>query len=379
MYISLKDHAAPSAEPKPRVLLVLQGFHHLMLYENVFKYCTQIQWYCLFPGLSKSRDVGGPSRLYHSYGVRFFSDASACLAHFGHFDAVITTWAVPHAKHLPYLKFIALAHELGLPVFELQHGLFQLGLTYSEHAPIIGSGPGSAISAPDAENLTTNVLKWFGEGGIGYPRSLTFENRERNPPHPGAERVVFVTNHHWGVLSEDERQTCYNSIYQTIRNLGAVDFVLLPHSGELKNPDFIDMIARLDNAKIKNYRIENGRDGGIYDDLLCDSNLIVASASTTILDCELSGTPTVMFRNESQEMLLGSFETVTTFSNAEELVQLVSNVLYKNFRPILKTGFVQAFQPEMLTSTIRNSIVPARQYSKEQVAIAISRYVSQSG
>lgn len=375
MYVRMRGAEAPSTGSKPKVLIVLQGLHHLMLYENIFKYCTQFQWYCLLPDMPKSLDVEAPKQFYFRYGVIFFSDPLSCIAHIGHFDAVVTTWAVPHAKHLSYIKFIALAYELGLPVFELQHGLFQLGLTYSEFAPVVGSGPGAAIAAPDVENLTTNVIRWFGEDGIGYPRSPTFDDREGARRNLKSKQVVFVTNHHWGILTDDERRACYEIMYETIRTLSAVDFVLLPHTGELKNQAFTDMVAKLDAVAAKNYRIETGRGDGVFDNTICNADLIVGSASTTILDCELSGTPTVMFNNETQAPFLESFVNVVTFSNADELIKIVNDVLYKNYRPEINTGFAQPFRPDRLVSILQAAVKERRRSSAEEVAVVISKYL----
>ncbi|TDW25974.1 hypothetical protein EV128_116147 [Rhizobium azibense] len=372
MYVRVKKSDRLVDRDKLRVLLVLQGAHHLELYEGIFRYCPQFEWYCLLPELPNERQI---QKMHFRYGIRFFTDAFACLAHFANFDVVVTTWAVPHRKHLPYLKFIALAHELSLPVFELQHGLFQIGLTYEEDSPVIGSRAGAAIAAPNVGNFTSRVLGWAGESGIGYPRSPAFEGRENQRPPCGCERVVFVTNHHWGLLSDTERQNCYNIMYDTIRTLSAVDFVLLPHGGELKSKAFKGMVERLDESLVRNYRIELTREDGIFDELLCNSNLLIGTVSTTILDCELSGTPTVLFYNPSQDLLISSFESVVAFSSANELIRIVKDVLYHNYRPQLKTGHLRPFQPDRLTSMLKEAAATVIRRPPEEVAVAISRYL----
>ena len=371
MYVRfLSANRCPPA--KPKVLLILQGVHHLVLYENIFRYCRSFDWYCLSPALPKEANI---QNLYFQYGVRFFSDPYASLAHFAQFDCLITTWAIPHRKHLPYLKYIALAHELSIPSYELQHGLFQLGLTYYEESAVIGSRTGASTTAPAAANLTSEVLTWFGEGAIGYPRTSSFERLEASPPPPGCERITFVTNHHWAILSDDERKCCYAMMSDAIRTMPAVNFTLLPHTGEIKNTDFKAMIALLGQAGATNFHVETSRENGVFETILMSSNLIVASISTTLLDCELSGVPTVLFYNPSQDELVRSLESAVTVATSEALIDVANSVLYRTYRPALVTGFVQPFDPERLETKLKERMNRRTRPSPEDAAVVISRYV----
>jgi hypothetical protein len=381
MYVYPKSSDRRPKRKKPRVLLVLQGIHHLMLYENFFRYCTEVEWHCVLPSRPKDLDTEGKAevnRIHYRYDVRFFSDSFAAFAHFAQLDAVITTWSVPHHKHLPYLRYIALAYEVGLPVFELQHGLFQIGLTYSEDAPFTGSGDGVATALPDAPNLVSEVLEWFGEGGIGYPRASSDEGAPadittRKP------RVTFVTNHHWSILEDAERRNCYLMMFDAICRFPEVDFVMLPHGGELKNEDFLAMRTSLDRAGALNHRIESRRFNGVYDTLLRDSDLIVASASTTILDCEMSQTPTVLFRNPSQDGLTGMLHSVVTVESSRELIDVIHDVLYCRYRPELITGFASPFRPDVLEHRILRTIGESSPMPRQDILIAATRYLGMSG
>lgn len=372
MYARPKALVAISGGDKPNILIVLQGEHHLELYEAVFRYCQRFNWYCFLPKLPNDQKI---QSLYRKYGLRFFTDIAACLSHFGLFDAVVTTWAVPHKKHLPYLNFIALAHEIGLPVFELQHGLFQIGLTYEEDSAVIGSRAGAAIASPDASNFVSSVLAWQGDDAIGYPRSVAFDSRVHQAPEIGCERVVFVTNHHWGVLSDEERSACYGAMSAAIKSLSSVEFVMLPHAGELKSKIFTEMVERLNSANVRNFRVETKREDGLFENLLCNSNLLIGSVSTTILDCELSETPAVVFFNRSQAALLETFENVVTFSTAQELISIVDDVVYGSYRPQLVTGHLQAFRPEILTRKLEEAISKIVRRPREEVVVALARHL----
>ncbi len=371
MLVRMIDEASHLSR-KPRVLFILQGVHHLKLYENVLKACHEFEWICFLPGLP--RDDAEINAYYTLYGVRFFSDRYAALAHFADIDAVVTTWGVPHRKHLPYLDFLALAYELGIPVFELQHGLFQIGLTYQEEAAVVGSRTGAATALAGARNFARNALTWSGKDGIGYPRAYGSACSDGPQAQPCKEQVAFLTNHHWAVLGEDERVNCYTIMRDTIAAFPAVDFVLLPHHGELKLKAFTSMMSDLNGIEARNFRIETARDKKSYDDLLATSNLLVGSLSTTILDCEISGTPTVVFRNPSQERLLSSFRKVVSFSTSTELQGIVEDVLYKGYRPELVTGSAEPFQPSRLVERLGTAIAGRRRPSMQKAVAAIARY-----
>jgi hypothetical protein len=377
MYVYAKSPDRRRTSGKPAVLLVLQGIHHLLLYENVFRYCTAFDWYCVLPQRPKDLDDEGrqeADRIHYRYGVRFFTDGFAALAHFPQLDAVITTWSVPHQKHLPYLRYITLAAEVGIPVFELQHGLFQIGLTYNEDAPFAGSGKGVAVAIPDAPNFTSEVLEWSGPNGIGYPRS-PFADTDRGDPTTRRRRVTFITNHHWGILREEERNNCYQMMADAILAFPQAEFVVLPHSGDLQNATFRDIVKSLGRTGAGNFRIEERRFGGVYDGLLMNSDLLVASASTTILDCELSQTPTVIFRNPSQDGLTRILRSAVLFQSSDELIRLIGDVLYRNYRPELVTGFADPFRPEALEQRVEGAIAAGSRKPRHDVLIAVARHL----
>ncbi|MBO0660991.1 hypothetical protein LQ948_00265 [Jiella sp. MQZ9-1] len=362
---------------KPRVLFVMQGPHHLMLYENVFRYCTQFDWYCVLSEIPRAvaKDA---ERFYDRYNVKFFADIDTALAHFTSFSAVVTTWTVPHVNHLPYLPFITLANEVGIPIFEMQHGLFQLGFSYDEHAAIIGSyrGAVSSVCAPDTSNFVDDMLTWFGPGSVGYPRAVDNRDIEPKPSAPVPFRVTMITNHHWSILSEAERKNCYSMILQAVKTFPEADFVLIPHHGEYKNMHFKEMIASIKSIKNNNFRIEESRHPEIYDDLISNSTIVAASVSTTLFDCELAEVPTVVFRNESQRKVLAQLQNVTTIDSPDHFCQIIHKVFYKGYRPFLRTGYIEPFQPEALESRLSEAIARQTPRPRADILAAVSRHLS---
>jgi hypothetical protein len=281
---------------------------------------------------------------------------------------------VPHRAHTRYLNFIALAYELGLPVLEFQHGLFQIGVTYDEDSFVIGSRNGAATAAPFGANLSRDAILWFGPHGVGYPRAYRVDDEEAEPLSAHKRQVVFLTNHHWAVVTAEERANCYEVMKTTIKSRPAVDFILLPHAGELKSQLYADMISYLNAAGATNFRVELARDRTAYDDQLARSRLIVACVSTTLLDCELSGAPTVIFRNPSQDDLTRTFESFVGFSNAEELLSIIDDVLHRDYRPELVTGFATPFDPGRLTAQLTAAIAERPKAPLEKAVIAMARY-----
>lgn len=137
---------------KPVVLLVLAGAHHLDLYKSVLAECLDFDWVVYIKDIHSVPD----SQIRWAnirFGTQFFSDKATALAHFGAIDAVVTTFAVPHMAHLHYLDFVALAYEMGLPVFEMQHGMFQIGFNIQEKSALVGSGKRAERNSLPGPNL----------------------------------------------------------------------------------------------------------------------------------------------------------------------------------------------------------------------------------
>ena len=360
---------------RPNVLFVMQGAHHLHLYRNVLRCCADVQWLCLIPKLPL--DQLDALRRYHAaYGVKFFLDGLTTLAHYGNIDAVVTTWAVPHVAHLRQIRYIALAQELGIPTFEMQHGMFQLGLTYHEDGPFIGSSVPGALSALDTPNWVTDKLLWDGEAGIGYPPALSLPDSDKPAPPLGDAPVVFLTNLHWNLIPDAERGACYDIILETVARLPDQSFLIFPHPSETLHSQFKEMAAKFQAQNITNFTIVRDREQISLEHVLRTARLAVASVSTVLLDAEFANTPTVVFRTSTQRALLRALHRTTSFATADDLVEIIRDVTEAGYRPQLVTGRLHPFRPARLLDRLQAAIASRHRPSQREVVAAIARYTA---
>ncbi len=339
----------PGRKARPLVLLILQGAHHLELYRAILAQCRAVDWICLIHGI----EAIPRERLldcHATHGTRFFSDMQTAIQHFGDIDAVVTTFAIPHPAHLPYLPMVALAYELGLPVFELQHGLFQIGFSYDLTSPIIGPRAQGALSGLPVRNLVAEQLRWWGPGAIGYPPYCAgVLDESAGPPDERRDGpVAILTNFHWDLLGPEETAAAYDLVARAILRLPEVPFVLAPHPSETAGLLFRRLTERLARAGAGNWRVLPASDSAGRRALLRDCTLAVSSASTVLLDLEMGDVPTAVFGLDCMEGLYDLFESCVRLRNAEALVDCIRHRVEDGWRPTLRTGCLVRFAPRRL-------------------------------
>ena len=378
----MRAAATPAVKDRPTVLLILQGPHHLDLFRSVLTRCRAVRWTCLIHGLEQV-PAHTLEAFYLHHDVRFLADRDTALLHMGDIDAVVTTFALPDPAHLPYLGLIALAYELGLEVFELQHGLFQTGLSFQADRAVIGSGlPGGL----PLRNLTDARLTWWGEEAVGYPPyvmdpapapemlgpegsglgpvSSSLADTEtvshRNGP------VAVLTNLHWTLLDPQEATAGYDMILAAVIALPDVDFVLAPHPTEMATAGFARLRDQLRQVHAQNCTVLPASDREGRAALLSRARLAVATASSVLLDLEMHRVPTVLLGLPSFEALFAALETTTVARTPEALITLLSGALDGTGYPALCTGRLVPFDPkaleQRLLAAVRKTPLAAKDY-----------------
>jgi len=369
--------AHPPAKTRPGILLVLQGEHHLDLFHAILTQCPAFDWTCLVHGMAA---IPRPrlEALHDSHGVRFFTDLQTALLHFGDLDAVVTTFALPHRAHLPYLGLIALAQEMGLPVFELQHGLFQSGLSFHADGAIAGSGLAGARDGVPVRNLADAVLPWWGAGAIGYPglhpawRGILADPpddadslakavndvridpvvAESDPPW-----VAVLTNLHWTILSPAESQQGYALLRAAILALPDLHFVLAPHPTEATSAGFARLRADLERAGARNVAVCPPSDRPGRTRLLRQARLALATPSTVLLDLEMRGIPTLLLGLPPFEGLYAALDRACVIRDAPALVAAIADgVGGAGPTPVLRTGRLLPFDAAALTARLHAAL-----------------------
>lgn len=366
---------------KPIILLILGGEFHLDLYASLLETNQEFNWAVFIKDIAKIPNKR-LSDLNSKFGTYFFTDRATALAHFGDIDAVITTFAVPHAAHLYYLEFAALACEMGIPVFEIQHGLFQIGISYSEESFLVGSGDKKhlARNALPVRNLAPNTLRWFGENAIGYPpytdavradsSYLHDEMEEEGPP----EKILYLTNFHWNLLDAQQRDHGYSMITKSILALPDGNHVISPHPAEVQSPLFRNMVKTLEDENATNFEIVRPESAEHRITMLRQTKVAVSSISTVLLDLEMMGIPTLLFDLPGFRSLQQGLEEFTAVSDGSTLVRQLKHVLYSEYFPELHTGKLKPFNRQALVDSLHGEIHAGSMTMAEKI-VTINKYL----
>lgn len=365
------------ARQKPTVLLILQGPHHLMLYKELFRRCSEFHWVCV---LENARDLPADlvNRMYFLFGVQIFTDERAALSNYLGIDAVITTYAVPHPAHSRFIRYIALAYEMGLPVFELQHGLFQLGISYSESSAYVGSGIPGALTSLDAPGLTRKKLVWgdartADEISVGFP---PFTQDVINGPAYGGngDAVLIASNTHWSILDETDVAAIWDCFVHLFVSLPDIKFVLMPHPAEMKSASLKRGLDRCQKSGVANLTVRRPADRNEFISMLENIRVAVSMVSTVLLDFEMYEIPCVLVPCARQEPLIAGLQYAKYADNKTEFTNQVRDAFYGSSESVLCTGFLRRFRPEILVSAVREGIRKCRITADEAVPM-IARHL----
>lgn len=363
---------------KPTVLIILQGQHHLTLYRELFVRCQQFHWVCLF---EKPREL--PSDLvnkFHAlYGVQIFTDERTALTNFLGIDAVISTFAVPHAAHSHHIHHLALAYEMGLPVFEMQHGLFQLGISCSERSALVGSGLSGALSSLNAPNLTQHKFIWgesrtTDEISIGYPPYVNDIVESTAYIRTQAESVLVASNMHWNILDEDDVAQAWDYLVHLFKHLPDIPFVMMPHPGEMKSASLQRGLERCRLNGINNLEVKRPEDRDEFIAMLAATRVAISTISTVLLDFEMYEMPCVILPCEKQKHLVAALQHAQYPRSKQEFVSQVCDTYYASSQSVLRTGALQKFRPDRLERAILDAM-PQEKMVVSQAVPLIAKYL----
>ncbi|KQQ33904.1 hypothetical protein ASG19_21680 [Rhizobium sp. Leaf306] len=289
--------------------------------------------------------------------MQFFSDKKTAIASFRGIDILITTFAVPHAVHANFASIIALAYEMEIPVFELQHGLFQIGFSYSERSAVVGSGMTGALTSLDAPNLVDQKLVWGKSGdaseqSIGYP-PYTTEVYDRVARRGGdTSGVLIATNTHWNILTAEEVRAAWEMIIRLMKSLPDIRFTIMPHPAEVGAAPLKRVIERCDREHVMNMTVMRPSSRAEFIELIATSRLAVSMISSVLLDFEMYDLPCVILPCRAQRPLAQALTVATRPSNDDGLLAAVRGGYYEDTPLILRTGKLFPFDHDALKAAL---------------------------
>ena len=241
------------------------------------------------------------------------------------FKYIMTFGALPHVNHLEMVVLHSLCRSIGVPTFDMQHGLFQLGINYRDDVRHISfkSAPGHGLPLP-TQTLAETQLTWGEPFNIGYPRvSLKYKRSL-----VGSGYCAVVTNSNWSLYSDLERTRLGVALYTTFRHYSDIKFLWKPHPAERGDNSPVINSFFESGALPPNVEVAQGADSS--NDFLervievCDFG--IATVGTSLLEFQRYSKPVLVFDCKSVAHLIGEIPEATTFSDADELGDMIVKI-----------------------------------------------------
>jgi len=312
-------------EDRRLVLLYVRGAFHFPLIEPLVRHNPDIEFF-LHSNLFGNGEVERSGLLAYA-NFHFTSGLDEIKYKLNQFGAFITTDAEPANPHSYSLRLIEFFHAIGVPVFELQHGLFQLGLHYYDVPHGCHFGGDSLLASSFADNVLAYYPPTSVETpctAIGYP---PFSGQKETSK--GSDWTLVLSNLHWPTYTNEERRSFYESVYRLAAE-GPSPVVWKLHHGEIGSQR-CNVLRKELAAK---YPQAAGRLRFHHEDaLLRDLKLgtlivragnVISTVSTVLLDCEMQNKRVAIFSCPSVACLIDKLARKDVFSTTEELFALLS-------------------------------------------------------
>lgn len=330
---------------KRYVLIYLNGAAHWSLFKNFFEKLPDIEWVVLIE-TNGSTILKLVDELNPPDNVTFIHYLHDVYLRIDVFCAVVTTFAVPHGAHVKGIQLFHACSMLGIPVFEIQHGLFQVGISYQEKARVVGHGYYGAASTLPVTNFRDHLLAWWGKDSIGYP-----PNCDLLPP-ANKGYVLILSNLHWNIFGPSEQRAFFESLTKLVTAYPGIPFVWKPHPVEISSrmePFFnpflkgqFPNVKLLTNAKMAEQKLTTGQ-------LVRECDFAITSFSTVLLEIEMYGKGALVYSPRCCDGLRGQIELCSTFATPDELLSQFSDFcVNRSATGAFRSGLLEPFRPNNL-------------------------------
>lgn len=342
------------------IFCYLRGKHHFDLFLPIFSHNTNINFYVHSNGINV--DEFRKSKLYNLPNVVFTSDIQEIKYKLNLFGIFITTDAQSSHAHSYSLKLISLFKHLSIPVIELQHGLFQLGLHYYDCPLKDTIHPDSLPTKSFADHILTYypINNYKNISTIGYPPYF------ENVTECRGEYGLILSNMHWDAYSIEEKYLFYKTVLQFVEKSENI-FIWKMHHGEINNKVAQNMLNNMflifpeAQEKIVFYHKNDMLQYSTLPDLIRKSNFVISTVSTVLLDCEICHKNTYVFECASNKCLTQKLKNVPLFSNYEELKECCD--VPSNF----KTGLLHRYNNNIFLDCINKLYHQNLSYDKKML------------
>jgi hypothetical protein len=314
---------------KNRVLLVCNAPAHVSMAINLCV-CQDVEYLIYF----RDVDVRRIATKFQAPRVQFSSDEDLVFARLHTFNLILSfaTLCAPH--HLVLLPFLSVAKRVGIPIVEIQHGLFQYGINYYDDSRVldfrdIRCGQG------DVPSFADHQMRWFGGNGIGYPRH---QSKCDSSNATSREFVLIASNINW-YLYEDRSRLLWISLIDRICAANPdLLFVWKPHPAEsVVCSTYYQAMQSIAHNNFLEYGIDrdiyfNGVDG--LEELACYAKAGILTVGTSILDFALYSKPCVVYDLPEVSELIGMVKWIDRFSDQVSLQSFLDCLKSGNARSV---------------------------------------------
>ena len=324
---------------KKNIFCYINGKHHFDMFYQIAKQNQDMHFFIYSPNINLDDFI--QSQLYKLSNVTLIKNNEAeineVIFKIKAFGLMITTDAQATSAHKKSLQFVNFFQKNNIKVLELQHGLFQLGLHYSSEPSKEGLKSDCLYIPSYADYILTYYPTSLpNEIVIGYPL-YTNENKQNTK----GEYTLILSNLHWSVYTDSQRNLFYTSIIQLIKNNPNTLFIWKMHHGEVKQLDKVKEILNIWGEMRKNIIFTNEDNLFKYistSELIKNSKNVISTVSTVLLECEMYNKSTIIYKAESVGCLINKIKNKTIFKNCTEL-----EALYKKQQNQLTTGVLHRY------------------------------------
>lgn len=308
-------------------------------------------------------------------GVRFTTEIAFFILNSAHFDAGMTFGCLPHVAHRNVLLLTAMMREIGVPVIDIQHGLYQWGINFTDDSREVGFSGTSGISLP-ISTMADLQITWTGENAVGYPRYKKIFHPAPKPHGP----ILIATNTNWHIYTNEDRYRLLRMFSELFASLPRTRFVWKPHPAEFNPANSIlrEMIKEIQEKPqtFPNVTIVGGgaTEQATLTELIGDCRAGIATIGTAVIDFEMLHKPCAIFDCPAVSELNGDLVYADTFRTFNQLIAWINNLDEETKAPV--TGQLKLFDPSALAHHMKEAIsaADARQRTAKNLLPILIRY-----
>ncbi|WP_299595805.1 hypothetical protein [uncultured Microbulbifer sp.] len=229
-----------------------------------------------------------------------------------------------------------------LPIVEVPHGLYQWGYNLSDDSKVIKLASNTFGAGREVPTYADHQITWFGNLGVGYPRSSGSSVRKAGDSVV-PDYAVITTNTNWYMYGDEHQRSLIQAIFQKARVNSHELFIWCMHPSEVVGKGVFSYINSFKPSNLFIY----GLTEDIYfhgldttEDVISRAKYGISTVSTCLIDYERFGIPVHVFHTNNLSEIYETLSGVSFFSNAEQLVASSPSVLSTNQ---LKTYDVKEF------------------------------------